>query len=183
MNSKLEKFCNMIADYGIKKSKSLILLFKDIVKEQFGFEIDESEKKIMLKIFSFLNLIFAQGIWSNITDSQLRHDLNLKSNQSFILKTFYEICDNKEEEIIAKQCADLMFEFYNFNNGYINNLKEASYFPSFELDANFTMAYGLALIQEKMGIPDDDMNKIVPSFLKRAGDFADIEKLAEKLEF
>ncbi len=180
MTASLQDLCNLIADHGINNAKSLKTIFESISKENAGKELGAKESNTIFQIFSFLNWAYANGVWSNLSNTKLRRDLMSQSEKSIVLRTAYEISKNKEDKYVAMLAVDLDQEFRIFAMGYNDRLKELGR-NGHEPDANTALFYGLEWIQDKIGLNDSEMELIVPVFLEQAGDFAEIENIANQV--
>jgi len=180
MTSSLSELCNLIANHGIEHAKNLSSIFQNIAQEKVGEKIGSKESKIIFKVFSFLNWAYANGVWSNLSNTKLRRDLMSESMKSIVLRTAYELSENKQNENVAMFAVDLDQEFRDFAMNYNDRLKELGR-SGHEPDANTALLYGLEGIQEKIGLDDSDMELIVPAFLEQSGDFAEIESIANQV--
>lgn len=180
MISSLSELCNLIANQGIEHAKNLSSIFQNIAQEKVGRKIDSKESIIIFKAFSFLNWAYSNGIWSNLSNTKLRRDLMSESMKSIVLRTAYELSENKQNESVAMFAVDLDQEFRDFAMDYNNRLKELGR-SEHEPDANSVLFYGLEGIQKKIGLDDSDMELIVPAFLEQSGDFAEIESIANQV--
>jgi len=180
MNSSLLELCNLIADEGAKYAHQHKELFLNVVKDTTGKVIPEEQVDTIYKIFSFLNWAYANGIWSNLSNTTLRRDLMGQSMKSIVLRTAHELAKDKSNEGIAFFASGLDQEFREFALAYNKRIKELST-NGIEPDANTATLYGLEWIQDHLGLNDDHMNMIVPQFNNRAGDVARIEDIAKQL--
>ena len=180
MNSSLLELCNLIADEGAKYAHQHKELFLEVVKETTDKAIPEKQVGTIFKIFSFLNWAYANGVWSNLSKTNLRRDLMGQSMKSIVLRTAYELAEDKSNEGVAFFASELDQEFKEFAIAYNARIKELSR-EGFEPDANTVALCGLEWIQKHLDIDDDHMNVIVPQFNNRAGDVARIEGIANQV--
>ena len=180
MNSSLLGLCNLIADEGAKYAHQHKELFLNIVKETTDKAVTEEQVDTIYKIFSFLNWAYANGVWSNLSDTTLRRDLMGQSMKSIVLRTAYELSKYKSNEGIAFFASGLEQEFREFALAYNERIKELST-DGFEPDTNTATLCGLEWIQDNLGLSDDHMNVIVAQFNNRAGDVAGIEDIAKQV--
>lgn len=180
MNSSLLELCNLIAEEGAKYAHQHKELFLEVVKETTDKAIPEKQVDTIFKIFSFLNWAYANGIWSNLSNTTLRRDLMQQSGKSIVLRTAYDLAKDKSNEGVAFLASELDQEFRKFALSYNARIKELSR-EGFEPDANAATLYGLELIQNYLNLNNDHMNVIVPQFNNRAGDVARIEKIANQV--
>jgi hypothetical protein len=180
MSSSLLELCNLIADTGAVYAYQHRNLFLEVIKENANRPVSEEQCNAIFKIFSFLNWAYANGIWSNLSDATLRRDLMRQSMQSIVLRTAYELAEDKSNDSVAFLAVRLDQEFKDLVTAYNKRLKELSR-DGFESDANTATLLGLELIQENLGLNDEHMNVIVPCFNRRAGDIARIEEIATQV--
>ncbi|MFZ7128625.1 MAG: hypothetical protein ACOWWM_20925 [Desulfobacterales bacterium] len=177
----LIELCNLIADEGSKYAYQQKELFLDVVKEFTDKVISKGDGDFIFKIFSFLNWAYANGVWSNFSNTDLRRDLMKQSMISMVLKTAYELAKDKSDAGVAFLAASgLDQEFREYALRYTERIKELSE-DGYEIDANSAILCGLEWIQDKLELTDDYMNDIVPQFNKRAGDIAKIEEIANQV--
>ena len=101
MNLALVELCNLIADAGAKYAHQHKELFLQIVKETVNKLVSEKQIVTIFKIFSFLNWAYANGVWSNLSNTTLRRDLMEQSMKSIVLRTAYELAEDKSNEGVA----------------------------------------------------------------------------------
>ncbi|MBW1712169.1 MAG: hypothetical protein JRJ59_03375 [Deltaproteobacteria bacterium] len=180
MNSSLLELCNLIADEGVKYAHQHKQLFLEVVAETAHKAISNKQIDSIFKIFSFLNWAYANGVWSNLSNTTLRRDLMGQSMKSIVLKTAYELAEDKSNEGVAFLASGLDQEFRQFALAYNERIKELAR-EGHEPDANTATLYGLECIQEQLALNDDQMNVIVPQFTSRAGDVVRIEEIAKQV--
>lgn len=180
MNSSLLELCNLIADQGAKYAHQHKGVFLEVVKEMTGRTISETQVYTIFKIFSFLNWAYVNGVLSNLSNTTLRRDLMEQSMKSIVLRTAYELAEDKSNEGVAFSAAELDQEFREFALAYNKRIKKLSR-EGLEPDANSATLCGLEWIQELLDLSDEDMNYIVPRFNSLAGDVARIEEIAKQV--
>jgi hypothetical protein len=180
MNSSLLELCKLIADQGVKSAHQHKELFLEVVKETTGQTIPQKQVDTIFKIFSFLNWTYANGVWSNLTNTTLRRDLMGQSMKSIVLRTAYDLGEDKSNESVAFFASDMDQEFRQFALVYNKRIKELA-IEGHEPDANTATLCGLKWIQEHLDLNDDQMKVIVLQFNNRAGDIARIEEIAKQV--
>jgi hypothetical protein len=180
MNTTLLELCNLIAGEGARIAHQHKVLFLNIVKNNTGKAISEAEAATIYKIFSFLNWAYANGAWSNLSNTTLRRDLMGQIMKSIVLRTAQDLAKDKSNEGIAFVASGLDQEFKEFVMAYNIRIKELAS-EGFEPDANTATLCGLEWIQDCIGLSDDHMNDIVPQFNNLAGDVAKIEDIAKQV--
>lgn len=180
MTPSLQELCNLIADQGVKKAGSLRAIFATISNKVTGKDLGKKESDTVFKVFSFLNWAYANGIWSNLSNTELRRDLMTQSGKSIVLRLSYEMSENKENSHVVMYAVNLEEEFRTFAMSYIDRVKQLER-SGHQPDANTALLYGLECIQEKIGFDDREMDSIVPTFLQQSESFAEIEKTANQI--
>ena len=180
MNSSLLKLCDLIADQGVGYARQHKELFLKIAKETTDKAISEKQVNTIFKIFAFLSWAYANGVWSNLSNTTLRRDLMGQSMKSIVLRTSYELSKDKSNPGVASFASELDQEFREFALAYDKRIKELAK-KGLEPDANTATLCGLEWIQEHIDLDEEDMNVIVPQFNNRAGDVARIEELAKQI--
>jgi hypothetical protein len=150
------------------------------VKNNTGKAISEAEAATIYKIFSFLNWAYANGAWSNLSNTTLRRDLMGQSMKSIVLRTAQDLAKDKSNEGIAFVASGLDQEFKEFAMAYNKRIKELAS-EGFEPDANTATLCSLEWIQDGIGLSDEHMNIIVLQFNNHAGDIAKIEDIANQV--
>jgi hypothetical protein len=180
MNSSLLELCNLIADQGAKYAHQHKELFLQVVKETSDKPISEKQIDAIFKMFSFLNWAYANGVWSNLSNTTWRRDLMEQSMKSIVLRTAYAISEDKSNEGVTFFTKELDQEFRELALAYNKRIKELGR-EGLEPDANTAMLCGLEWIQENLDLNDEHMNVIVSQFNSRAGDIARIEEIANQV--
>ena len=180
MNSSLLELCNLIAEEGAKHAHQHKELFLNVVKEMTGKAMPEEKAHTVYKIFSFLNWAYANGVWSNLSNTTLRRDLMGQSMRSIVLRTSYELSEDKSNEGVAFLASELDQEFKKYVQAYNTRIKEL-YNEGFEPDENTAMLFCLEWIQDRIDIDDSKMNIIVPQFNNRAANIPRIEEIAKQV--
>jgi len=180
MNPSLKELCDLIADEGVKYAHQHKELFLEVVKETTDEAIPEKQVDSIFRIFSFLNWAYANGVWSNLSNTSLRRDLMGQSMKSIVLRTAYELSEDKSNEGVAFFASELDQEFREVALAYNERIKELSR-EGFEPDANTATLYGMECLQEQLDLNDDYMNIIVPEFNNRTGNIAQIEEIAKQV--
>jgi hypothetical protein len=180
MNSSLLELCNLIAEQGAKYARQHKELLLEILKEKARKDVSNKQVDTILKVFSFLNWAYVNGVWSNLGDTTLRRGLMGQSMKSIVLKTAYELSEEKSNEAVAFLAAQLDQEFREFVFAYNERMTELSR-EGLEPDANSATLWGLESIQGLLDLSDEDMTVIVPRFNRLAGDVAKIEEIAEQV--
>lgn len=177
MNSSLLEFCNLIANEGVKYALQHKKIFLEIVNKTTNTIMSDKQTVTIFTIFSFLNWAYANGVWSNLSNTDLRRDLMEQSLKSIVLKTAHELAQDKSTYGVAFFAVGLEQVFRKFVQTYTERIKEFEK-EGIEPDANTATLCGLEWIQGYLGLSDFDMNIIVPKFNNRIGDVARIEGIA-----
>jgi hypothetical protein len=180
LNSSLLELCSLIADEGAKYAYQHKELLLNTVKDATDKAVAEQQVDTIFKIFSFLNWAYANGVWSNLSNTALRRDLMEQSMKSIVLRTAYELAKDKSNEGVAFLASELDQEFKELALAYNERIKELAR-EGFEPDANTATLYGLEWIQYHLDLNDDHMDVIVPQFINRADDVEKIEDLAKQV--
>lgn len=83
MNSSLLELCSLIADEGAKYAYQHKELLLNTVKDATDKAVAEQQVDTIFKIFSFLNWAYANGVWSNLSNTALRRDLMEQSMKKY----------------------------------------------------------------------------------------------------
>ena len=172
--------CNLIANQGIDNAHQCTKHFLDIIRETTHKIVTDKQRMAIFKIFSFLNWAFANGVWSNISNTTLRRDLMEQSIKSIVLSTAYDLSENKSTEDVAFIASDLDLEFRKMVLSYIERINELGK-DGIETNANTATLVGLECIQNILNLNDDEMNVIVVVFKSRVKDIATIEEIAAQI--
>jgi hypothetical protein len=180
MESSLVKFCDLIADEGAKYAHQHKQLFLEIMEETTGRSISKKEADLIFMIFSFLNWTYANGVWSNLSNTTLRRDLMGQTMTSIVARTALDLAKDKSVDGVASLAAGLDELFKKLTAACFDRVKELSR-QGLESDANAATLYGLEWIQKTLYINEEHMSVIVPQFINRVGNVAKIEETAKQV--
>lgn len=180
MNSSLKDLCNLIANQGSEYAHVHTELFLEITRDTTDMVISKEQVDKTFKIFVLLNWAYVNGIWSNLKNTTLRRDLMDQSMKSIVLKTSYELSEDKSNEGIAFLASELDQVFRELALAYTERIKELDR-DSVEPDANTATLISLEWLQEIFDLNDEEMSVIVPEFNNRVGNVAKIEEIATQV--
>lgn len=180
MNSSLKDLCNLIANQGSEYAHVHTELFLEITRDTTDMVISKEQVDKTFKIFVLLNWAYVNGIWSNLKNTTLRRDLMDQSMKSIVLKTSYELSEDKSNEGIAFLASELDQVFRELALAYTERIKELDR-EGVEPDANTATLISLEWLQEIFDLNDEEMSVIVPEFNNRVGNVAKIEEIATQV--
>jgi hypothetical protein len=124
MNSSLLELSNLIANQGAEYARQHRDLFLEVVKQMTGRPVSAKQVETIFKIFSFLNWAYSNGVWSNLSNTTLRRDLMGQSMKSIVLRTAFELANDKSNQGVALLASELDQEFRQFALAYNERIKE-----------------------------------------------------------
>ena len=148
----LKQLCDLVSDVAITSATALRQKLTDLVTP-YAIDLDPEH---ILKTFAFMNWTFAQGVWSNLQNTQLRHDLQVELKEFCIIKLAQQLCGSAGVDEVAAKAVFLTENFNSYVMGYTNNMQTLGY-----ADAGTARIFALERIQEEYGIDDDVMSDIV----------------------
>jgi len=146
--------------------------------KQNNITIDDPLK--ILIGFTFMNWGIANGVWSNLKNTNLRRDLMRDSQRALVLKIARKIKEGEHPAAIAFLAVQIDEEFQRFVRIYIERIKELDR-QGYSPDAGAVMLISLEWIQKNMGLKDSDMDKIIPTFIEQSKDLDEMISVAMQL--
>ncbi len=168
-SASLQQLCDLVSDVGISNATALRERFCHLL----GPHPLQPDPEYILKTFSFMNWTFAQGVWSNLQNTQLRRDLQIELKDFLITKLARQLCASDNVEQIAAKAVFLTEDFNAYVIRYKHRLQEVAY-----ADARTARLFALEQIQEKNQIEDDIMNDIVPALWSDERSNSEVESVA-----
>jgi len=154
--SSLHQLCDIVLGVAISNASKLQEQFLRLTDDE-SIEIDPEP---LMKIFSFMNWTFVQGIWSNLQNTRLRQDLQSELKNAFILKLARKLCNSDSAKDSAAKAVFLTEEFNSYLSQYLTQVKMMGY-----ADDGTARLFALERIQEKFEIADYVMNQVITSLL------------------
>lgn len=177
----LEQLCELIAGVSLLNAKKLASQFEQLLAERRNIPLDAQTHGTILMSFAYANWNFANGVWSNLSNAQLRRDLMARSKNAIILGLADILDPSHDPKDRAALAVRLDFDaFQPFLKGYLARLKELET-TGVEPDARATLMFTLEWLQKKLGISESELEGIVPPFLAGAGDFSEVESVAAQV--
>lgn len=177
----LEQLCELVAKVSLSKATKLTSEFEQLLAQSRTVSIDVQTHETILIAFVCANWNFANGVWSNLGNTQLRRDLMAGSKNATILALAHTLSPSKNPKDLAALAVRLDFDIFQpFVKGYVNNLKALDAI-GVEPDARVAMQFALEGLQKQLAISEREMNRIVPSFIAAAGDFNEVETVAAQV--
>jgi hypothetical protein len=181
MNSSLNDLCALIANQGAEYAHEHTEIFLEITRGTTEKAISMKQVDKTFKIFSFLNWALVNRIWSYMKNTTLRTDLKGQIRKSIVLKTSYELSEDKSNEGVAFLASELDKEFREFGLAYNERVRGLAGL-GVELYANTATSIVLEWLQEIFDLNDEEMKVIVPQFSDRVGNIAKIEDSANQVK-
>ena len=122
-SASLMQLCDLVSDVAISNATGLCQRFRDLVAPQ---SVDVEVEHIVCT-FSFMNWMFAQGVWSNLHNTQLRRDLQIELKKAMIMKLTRQFCNSDIAEHVATKYVLLMEDFKSYVMEYTRRIQELGY--------------------------------------------------------
>lgn len=167
----LKQLCDLVSDIAVSNATTLRQSFFSLLSQHSL----KPDPEYVLKTFAFMNWTFAQGVWSNLQDTQLRRDLQVELKDSLITKLAGQLSGSDNVEDIAAKAVFLTEDFNAYLMAYNQRMQEAGYSDS---DSGNARLFALEQIQEKCQIGDAVMNDIVPSLWSNEKSNSEVESVA-----
>ncbi len=123
MNSSLKGLCDLIANQGAKYAHEHTGIFLEIIGNTTDKEISREQVDKVFKVFAFLNYALVNRIWSYIKNTTLQKDLKDQARKSIVLKTSYDLSEDKSNEKVAFLASELDHEFNELALKYNERIK------------------------------------------------------------
>lgn len=189
MDRVVKELINRIILDGFPYVKLHTLLFINIIKEKVDKVISDEQHNVISRIFGFLILSYANGVWSNLNNVRFRRKL---MEESYTRVIYHIVLDeslyfDRELEIYGKRFeSDLQVNveiFKTYRNKFLNGL-QAKIEEGYSCDANSALFIILEWLQEALELSDRDMMTIAPHFSQNKmviDAMGEIEKIALKV--
>jgi hypothetical protein len=180
MNSSLNDLCALIANQGAEYAHEHTEIFLEITRGTTEKAISMKQVDKTFKIFSFLNWALVNRIWSYMKNTTLRTDLKGQIRKSIVLKTSYELSEDKSNEGVAFLASELDKEFREFGLAYNERVRGLAGL-GVELYANTATSIVLEWLQEIFDLNYEEMDVVESQFNDRVGNIAKIEDSAREV--
>lgn len=179
--SALKQLCELVANVSLSKATKLTAQFEQLLTRSRNVPIDAQTHEIIFIAFACANWNFANGVWSNLGNAQLRRDLMAQSKNAIIVGLAHSLGPSKDPRDLAALAVRLDFDIFQpFFKGYLDGLKALDAF-GVEPDVRVALQFTLEWLQDKLAISESEMNRIVPLFVEGAGDFNEVESVAAQV--
>lgn len=174
----LEEICGLVASVSVAKSLELSGRLEKLLAEYSDALHGSVDHKAILVTFACTNWNFANGVWSNLENVQLRRDLMAKSKNSLILALVATLAPSGDARDKAALAVHIDFDLFQpFLREYLKEAKTVEGGP----DAIFALQFALGWIQKLNKIQDYAMSEILRRFLTEVGDFTEVEGIASQV--
>lgn len=180
-SSALEQLCELVAKVSLSNATKLTAEFERLLVQSRTVPIDPQTHETILIAFACANWNFANGVWSNLGNTQLRRDLMAGSKNATIIGLTHTLGPSKDPRNLAALAVRIDFDIFQpFVKGYLDSLKAMDTI-GVEPDARVALQFTLEWLQEKLAISEPEMNRILPPFIAAAGDFNEVETVAAQV--
>lgn len=180
-SSALEQLCALVAEVSLSKATQLTAQFEQLLAQSRHVPVDATTHGTILVAFACANWSFANGVWSNLGNRQLRRDMMAESKKALILALAHTLGASKDPRDLAVLAVQLDFDtFQPFVESYLDSIKTLAA-NGVEPDARVVFQFTLEWIQKKISVSESEMNRIVPPFVAGAGDFNEVETVAAQV--
>lgn len=155
--------------------------FEQLLAQFRQVPVDATTHETILVAIACANWSFANGVWSNLGNRNLRRDLMAGSKKTIVLGLAHTLGASKNPSDLAALAVRLDFDLFQpFVKDYIDGIKTLEG-NGIEPDATVAFQFTLEWIQKKLNISESEMNRIVPLFIAGAGDFNEVETIAAQV--
>jgi len=165
----LQQLCDLVSDVAVSNATTLQQTFSSLL----SLHSINPDPEYILKTFAFMNWTFAQGVWSNLQNTQLRRDLQIELKDSLITKLAGQVSGSDKVEDIAAKAVYLTEDFNTYLIKFNQRMQQAGY-----ADSGAARLFALEQIQEECEIGDFVMNDIVPSLWSDEKSNSEVESVA-----
>jgi hypothetical protein len=181
MSSSLKGLCNLIANQGAEYAHEHTEIFLEIIRDNTEIEISREQVDKVFKIFAFLNWALVNRIWSYIKNTTLQRELKGQIRKSIVLKTSYELSEDKSNEEVAFLASELDHEFNELALKYNERIKGLAGI-GVAVYANTAKTIVLDWLQEIFDLSCREMSIIELRFNERVVNIAKIEDSARQVK-
>jgi len=165
----LIQLCELVADVAMTDAKRHRDKLMDLGR---AHSIPFSAEHI-LKILMFMNWTFAQGVWSNLRNKELRVDLQVELKGFIIIKLAQALCGSEGPDKFIASTVLLTDEFNSYVLNYTIAMKKRGH-----ADAGTARLFALERIQKDYAIDDMLMNLIVPLLFPHDNSNSEVESVS-----
>ena len=167
--SSLTKFCDLVSDVAMSNASNVRDQFMSLI----GRESQNVDSAHVLMIFSFMNWTFAQGVWSGLSNTRLRRDLQVQLKDALISRLASELTRGSSLQDAAARAVLLTDQFNDYLRQHNDRMQSIG-----EADSRTATLFAFERIQEKLGVEDSVMNRVVPQLISDKGLSAEVEAVA-----
>ena len=171
--SPLDELCDLVAELVVGQAAKVARQLEQLLNPLVS--LDAESRNTILLGFIFTGWTFANGVWSNLKNTNLRRDLMSTSKTAVVLKTATRLSLSQDPRDIAFFAANnIEPQFRAYFRDYLEQLKKSG----MSADSNSASLFGLEWIQSNLNVEDSVMNRIVPLFVARA----EVQVFAESVQ-
>ena len=172
MSSSLTRLCELVSDVAMTNATKVRERLVQLVQD----ESSDVDPGAVLTLLAFMNWTFAQGVWSNISNSCLRRDLQGQLKHVLILRLARALTESSSTPDIAARAVALTVEFNAYVRQYISRMQTIG-----DSDSRTATLFAFEKIQAKCGVSDEVMNRVVPKLVSDEGLSAEVESVAQEV--
>lgn len=178
-NQALDDICGLITRESISKAAQLAKRLEDLLARFPDALHGSAAHEAIFVAFACTNWNFANGVWSNLENQNLRRDLMGRSKDLLVLALAEALSpagNNRDKAALA-----VHIEFDLFQPFVKDYLAKAAILVGEGPDARFALQFALGWIQKQTKVRESAMTEVIKSFLAEADDFNEIEELASQV--
>lgn len=172
MSSSLTQLCDLVSSVALANASKLREQFVQLVRDE-GSDVDPES---VLTILAFMNWTFAQGVWSNLSNTHLRRDLQVQLKDALILRLARALTESSSAPDIAARAVTLTDEFNDYLRHYKSRMQALG-----DADSRTATLFAFERIQERYGVKDGVMNRVIPRLILTEGLKAELESVAQEI--
>ena len=153
----------------------------EIIGNTADKEISREQVDNAFKVFAFLNYALVNRIWSYIKNTTLQRDLKGQVRKSIVLKTSYDLSEDKSNEKVAFLASELDHEFNELALKYNEKIKGLGEM-GVTVYANTAKIVILDWLREIFDLSYKEMSFIELRFNERVMNIAKIEDSARQVK-
>jgi len=169
MSAALTQLCDLVADVAMTNATKLREQFLQLVRD----EVSEIDPGSVLTMLAFMNWTFAQGSWSNISNTKLRRDLQIQLKDALILRLARELTGGSSPPDAAARAVAINDQFTAYLRQYNARMQSLG-----DPDSRTATLFAFEQIQERCGLSDHVMNDVVPKLIPPEGLGTEVESVA-----
>lgn len=168
MSNALNKLCDVVAEVAMANAVAVRDKFSQLMPG-----INDTDRANVLTTLVFMNWTFASGVWSTLSNTRMRRDLQVELKEALIHRLARALSETSLPADVAASSVELADGFKAYVQAYNSKTQAVAY-----ADSGIAALFALERIKEACGLSDAAFNTIVPNLIPAEGLAAEVESVA-----